>query len=169
MTMSGMYEGNVSVAADMNGKNKNELVDEGIIRGLAELLNETGLSEIEIEQKGVRIRIARNITVAAAVSAPMAAHPGAHAAAISAAPAAADDHPGTLKSPMVGTAYRAPEPGAAPFVEVGTAVKQGQTVLIIEAMKTMNHIPAPKAGTVKAVMVENGQPVEFGEPLMIIE
>jgi acetyl-CoA carboxylase biotin carboxyl carrier protein len=154
----------------MNGKNKHELVDEGLIRGLAELLNDTGLSEIEIEQKGLRIRIARNITMAAAVAAPYPAAAMPAIAAGAAAPApSADNHPGTLKSPMVGTAYRAPEPGAPAFVEVGATVKQGQTVLIIEAMKTMNHIPAPKAGTVKAILVENGQPVEFGEPLMIIE
>jgi acetyl-CoA carboxylase biotin carboxyl carrier protein len=144
---------------------KNELVDEALIRSLAELLNDTGLSEIEIEQKGLRVRIARNLTVAAAVAAP---HPMAMPAA-ALAPVSADNHPGTLKSPMVGTCYRSPEPGAATFVEVGSAVKAGQTVLIIEAMKTMNHIPAPKAGVVKAVLVENGQPVEFGEPLLIIE
>jgi acetyl-CoA carboxylase biotin carboxyl carrier protein len=144
---------------------KNELVDEALIRSLAELLNDTGLSEIEIEQKGLRVRIARNLTVAAAVAAP---HPMAIPPA-ALAPVSADNHPGTLKSPMVGTCYRSPEPGAATFVEVGSAVKAGQTVLIIEAMKTMNHIPAPKAGVVKSVLVENGQPVEFGEPLLIIE
>jgi acetyl-CoA carboxylase biotin carboxyl carrier protein len=153
----------------MNDKKKQEVVDEGLIRGLAALLNETGLSEIEIEQKGLRVRIARNLTIAAAVA------PSVSAAGITAAPAAiatgrdADTHPGTLKSPMVGTSYRAAEPGAAPFVEIGSVVKQGQTVLIIEAMKTMNHIPAPRAGTVTAVFVENGQPVEYGEPLLIIE
>lgn len=157
------------MTAEMSGKNKHELVDEGLIRGLADLLNDTGLSEIEIEQKGLRIRIARNITMAPAIAAP---YPAAAMPAVTAGPAiapTADTHPGTLKSPMVGTAYRAPEPGAANFVEIGSAVKQGQTVLIIEAMKTMNHIPAQKAGTVKAIFVENGQPVEFGEPLLIIE
>ncbi len=154
------------MTGEMNGKNKHDLVDEGLIRGLAELLNETGLSEIEIEQKGLRIRIARNIMVAAAVAAPP---PVIAAAAAPPAAKEADEHPGTLKSPMVGTAYRAPEPGAPAFVEVGSVVKQGDTVLIIEAMKTMNHIPAPRPGTVKAVLVENGQPVEFGEPLIIIE
>jgi len=153
----------------MNDKKKQEAIDEGLIRGLAALLNETGLSEIEIEQKGLRIRIARNLTIAAAVA------PGGSAIGIAAAPAVivpgrdADTHPGTLKSPMVGTAYRAAEPGAAPFVEIGSVVKQGQTVLIIEAMKTMNHIPAARAGTVTAVFVENGQPVEYGEPLLTIE
>lgn len=159
------------MSGDMTEKNKHQLVDESLIRGLAELLNDTGLSEIEVEQKGLRIRIARNLTVAAAVSAPSPAVHGAAAdsAALSAAAKDNDSHPGTLKSPMVGTAYRAPEPSAPPFVEVGSTVKQGQTVLIIEAMKTMNHIPAPRPGTVKAILVENGQPVEFGEPLIIIE
>ena len=158
----------MSVTADMNDKKKQELVDEGLIRGLAALLDETGLSEIEIEQKGLRVRIARNMTIAAVT-------PPLTSASLAAAPAAivpardADTHPGTLKSPMVGTAYCAAEPGAAPFVEVGSVVKQGQTVLIIEAMKTMNHIPAPRGGTVTAVLVENGQPVEYGEPLLIIE
>jgi acetyl-CoA carboxylase biotin carboxyl carrier protein len=154
----------------MNSKNKDRLVDEDVIRGLAELLNDTGLSEIEVEQHGLRIRIARNLTVSAAVAAPAGYAPAAaphHAAP--AAPAHDENHPGTLKSPMVGTVYRSPEPGAATFVEVGSAVKQGQTVLIIEAMKTMNHIPAPRAGTVKAILVENEQPVEYGEALMIIE
>ena len=158
------------MTAEMSGKNKHELVDEGLIRGLAELLNDTGLSEIEIEQKGLRIRIARNITMAPTIAAP---YPATAMPTVTGGPAiaapTADTHPGTLKSPMVGTAYRAPEPGAANFVEIGSAVKQGQTVLIIEAMKTMNHIPAQKAGTVKAIFVENGQPVEFGEPLLIIE
>ena len=154
----------------MNSKNKDRLVDEDVIRGLAELLNDTGLSEIEVEQHGLRIRIARNLTVSAAVAAPAGYAPATaphHAAP--AAPAHDENQPGTLKSPMVGTVYRSPEPGAATFVEVGSAVKQGQTVLIIEAMKTMNHIPAPRAGTVKAILVENEQPVENGEALMIIE
>jgi acetyl-CoA carboxylase biotin carboxyl carrier protein len=154
----------------MNSKNKDRLVDEDVIRGLAELLNDTGLSEIEVEQHGLRIRIARNLTVSAAVAAPAGYAPAAtpHNTA-AAAPAHDENHPGTLKSPMVGTVYRSPEPGAATFVEVGSSVKQGQTVLIIEAMKTMNHIPAPRAGTVKAILVENEQPVEYGEALMIIE
>jgi acetyl-CoA carboxylase biotin carboxyl carrier protein len=149
-------------------KKKLDSVDEGLIRGLANLLNDTGLSEIEIEQKGLRVRVARTISYAAA--APMMA-PAAPAMGVPAAAPAkdADSHPGTVRSPMVGTCYRAPEPGAPSFVEVGSVVKQGQTLLIVEAMKTMNHIPAPRPGTVKAIMVENGQPVEFGEPLMIIE
>jgi acetyl-CoA carboxylase biotin carboxyl carrier protein len=148
-------------------------IEHGMIRELAELLNETGLTEIEIEKEGLRLRVARQIAMSAALSAPaaIAAAPAAvHAApAAAAAPADVASHPGVVKSPMVGTAYRSPEPGAAPFVDVGTRVSQGQTVLIIEAMKTMNHIPAPRAGTIAQVLVDNGQPVEFGEPLVVIE
>ena len=139
-----------------------------LIRDLAGLLNETGLSEIEIEKTGLKVRVARQLVASGML---MAAGGGQTVAADSAAAADADPakHPGAVKSPMVGTAYRAPEPGAASFVEVGSRVNAGDPVLIIEAMKTMNQIPAPRAGTVTAVMVENGQPVEFGEPLMIIE
>ena len=143
-----------------------------LIKSLAELLNETGLSEIEIERDGLKVRVARMLHVSHAVPAAMpmpSGGPGAHAAGKGGSAGTSVEHPGTLKSPMVGTAYRAPEPGAPPFVEVGARVVQGQTLLIIEAMKTMNHIPAPKAGTVKEIMVENLQPVEFGEPLMVIE
>jgi len=155
----------------MNEKSKSPLIDEDAIRGLAEVLNETGLSEIEVEQKGLRIRVARNVT--ATLSAPAPA-PSPAETASAPKPAADPDadlatHPGAVTSPMVGTAYRAPEPGAAAFVEVGATVERGQTLMIVEAMKTMNHIPAPRAGTVTAILVENGQPVEYGEPLMIIE
>ncbi len=153
----------------MNDKKKHEAIDEDLIRGLASLLDETKLSEIEIEQKGIRIRIARSLTVAAAAPAMHAAHQPALAPEPGAAPIAPEKHPGAVTSPMVGTAYRAPEPGAPPFVEVGSIVKEGQTLLIVEAMKTMNQIPAPRAGKVTVIFVENGQPVEFGEPLMIIE
>ena len=140
------------------------------IRELAQLLNETGLSEIEIEKAGLRIRVARNLMVAATMPAALAG-----SAAVSGQPAAAASpadvasHPGAVKSPMVGTAYRAPEPGAPVFVEIGTRVSQGQTLLIIEAMKTMNQIPAPRSGTVTQILFENAQPVEFGEPLVVIE
>jgi acetyl-CoA carboxylase biotin carboxyl carrier protein len=143
--------------------------DSALIRELALLLDETSLTEIEIERSGLRVRVARNVTVSAAMPAnfqPMAA------AAVSAAPAAGADlakHPGVVPSPMVGTAYWAPEPGAKPFIEVGSKVSAGQTLLIIEAMKTMNQIPSPRAGTVTQILVEDGQPVEFGEPLVIIE
>lgn len=147
-----------------------------MIRELAELLNDTGLTEIEIEKSGLKIRVAKNISITAAP-------PPAYAAAASAAPAepaAAETkqapsssdpskHPGAVKSPMVGTAYRSPEPGAPVFCEVGSKVNQGDTLLIIEAMKTMNQIPAPRAGTVTAILIENAQPVEYGEPLIIIE
>jgi acetyl-CoA carboxylase biotin carboxyl carrier protein len=152
-------------------KNKSG-VDRNLIRDLAELLNETNLTEIEVEQAGFRVRVARNMSVAA--SAPVYAPPVAHhapmpAPAASAAPADAAKHPGAVPSPMVGTAYLAPEPGAKPFVEVGSQVKAGDTLLIIEAMKTMNQIPSPRAGTVTQILVEDGSPVEFGEPLVIIE
>jgi acetyl-CoA carboxylase biotin carboxyl carrier protein len=147
--------------------------EKALIRDLAELLNETDLTEIELEREGLRVRVARQITMAANVmSAPaMATASSAHsvAAAPAAKPADPANHPGVVKSPMVGTAYRCAEPGAAAFIEVGTRVAQGQTLLIIEAMKTMNHIPAPKSGTVTQIMIDNAQPVEFGEPLCVIE
>jgi acetyl-CoA carboxylase biotin carboxyl carrier protein len=142
--------------------------EQQLIRELANLLNETGLSEIEIEKSGLKVRVARNISVQSTVSAaPAAAAPAA--AKPAASPADPAKHPGAVKSPMVGTAYRSPEPGTPPFTEVGKRVSQGDTLLIIEAMKTMNQIPAPHSGKVTAILVENGQPVEFGEPLVIIE
>ena len=145
--------------------------DSALIRELALLLDETSLTEIEIERAGLRVRVARNISVAAAMPANYLPAASA-AAAVAAVPAAAADiakHPGVVPSPMVGTAYWSPEPGAKPFIEVGTKVSAGQTLLIIEAMKTMNQIPSPRAGTVTQILVEDGQPVEFGEPLVIIE
>ena len=145
--------------------------DSALIRELALLLDETSLTEIEIERAGLRVRVARNISVAAAMPANYLPAASA-AAAVAAAPAAVADiakHPGVVPSPMVGTAYWSPEPGAKPFIEVGTKVSAGQTLLIIEAMKTMNQIPSPRAGTVTQILVEDGQPVEFGEPLVIIE
>jgi acetyl-CoA carboxylase biotin carboxyl carrier protein len=146
------------------------LVDHALILELTKLLDETGLTEIEIEQDGQRVRVARG-TVAAAAPAPRAAttplpQPVGESAAAPLDPA---KHPGVVKSPMVGTAYGAAEPGAKPFVEIGARVKAGDTLLIIEAMKTMNQIPAPRAGTVIQVLFEDGQPVEFGEPLVVIE
>jgi acetyl-CoA carboxylase biotin carboxyl carrier protein len=145
--------------------------DSALIRELASLLDETSLTEIEIERAGLRLRVARNISVAAAMPATFHATAAAPSAS-AAASAAANDlsaHPGVVPSPMVGTAYWAPEPGAKPFVDVGTKVTVGQTLMIIEAMKTMNQIPSPRAGTVTQILVEDGQPVEFGEPLVIIE
>jgi acetyl-CoA carboxylase biotin carboxyl carrier protein len=144
-------------------------VDKDVIRELAKLLDETGLTEIEFERSGVRVRIARQVQSVVAAAAPSGA-PAAAANAASTAPAGdLGKHPGTVPSPMVGTAYLAPEPGARPYVEVGSQVRAGQTVLIIEAMKTMNQIPAPRSGRVVQILVEDAQPVEFGEPLMIIE
>jgi acetyl-CoA carboxylase biotin carboxyl carrier protein len=148
--------------------------DSALVRELALLLDETSLTEIEIERAGLRLRVARNISVAATMPVPVAAAAPAYIAApAAAAPAAAgpdlSKHPGAVTSPMVGTAYWSPEPGAKPFIEVGSKFSVGQTLLIIEAMKTMNQIPSPRAGTVTQILVEDGQPVEFGEPLVIIE
>jgi len=151
------------------GPPKSPAIDHEAIRELARLLDETGLSEIAIEQDGASIRVARNLsgnaqrTLQAEVP---TALPNLTAAP---APPSPTQHPGLIASPMVGTAYRAPEPGAQPFVEVGSQVKAGDTLIIIEAMKTMNQIPAPRSGTVIQILVEDGQPVEYGEPLMIIE
>jgi acetyl-CoA carboxylase biotin carboxyl carrier protein len=142
--------------------------DSSLIRELALLLDETSLTEIEIERAGLRVRVARNVSIAATM--PANFQPTASASAT--ASVAVDDlakHPGVVPSPMVGTAYWASEPGAKPFIEVGSKVSVGQTLLIIEAMKTMNQIPSPRAGTVTQILVEDGQPVEFGEPLVIIE
>jgi acetyl-CoA carboxylase biotin carboxyl carrier protein len=144
--------------------------DNALIRELAQLLDETNLTEIEIERAGLRVRVARNVSIAAAL--PPSYQPAAAIAAAPAITAAVADlakHPGAVPSPMVGTAYWASEPGAKPFIEVGAKVSVGQTLLIIEAMKTMNQIPSPRAGTVTQILVEDGQPVEFGEPLVIIE
>jgi len=148
---------------------KPKAIDQDLIRELAALLTETALTEIEIEQDGLRLRIVRSAaTTVVSAGAPAAA------VAVPVAAAAVEKpvdvaHPGTVKSPMVGTAYRAPEPGARAFVEVGDKVVAGQTLVIVEAMKTMNQIPAPRAGTVVAVFVEDGQPVEYGEPLVVVE
>ena len=144
--------------------------DSALIRELALLLDETSLTEIEIERAGLRLRVARNIGVATSV--PVAVAAPAASAPVAAAAAAGTDlamHPGAVPSPMVGTAYWSPEPGAKPFIEVGSRVTAGQTLLIIEAMKTMNQIPSPRGGSVSQLLVEDGQPVEFGEPLVIIE
>ena len=138
-----------------------------LIRDLAAILEETGLSEIEIEKAGIRLRVARTLHMVAA--APMVASPASGGAAPTASRTEVSSHPGLVASPMVGTAYVAPAPGSAPFVKVGDTVKEGQTLLIIEAMKTMNQIPSPRSGRVTQIIISDGQPVEFGEPLMIIE
>jgi len=152
----------VSDTADTPGK---PAVDEDVVRALARLLDETRLTEIEIERDGFRVRVARQ---------PAAAAPASEALRPLPMPIPADvldpaQHPGVIASPMVGTAYRAAEPGAKAFCDVGSVVKAGDTLLIIEAMKTLNQIPAPKAGKVVQILFEDAQPVEFGEPLMIVE
>lgn len=147
-------------------------IDTRLVRKLAAILKDTGLTEIEVERGDLKIRVAREITVAAA---PPAAHaPLATAAPAFAAPApvaeAAPQYDGdVITSPMVGTVYLQPQPGAEPFVRVGAQVAQGQTLLIVEAMKTMNPIPAPRAGKIVEILVSDAQPVEFGEPLVVIE
>ncbi|WP_181707047.1 acetyl-CoA carboxylase biotin carboxyl carrier protein [Chthonobacter rhizosphaerae] len=152
----------------------NKTIDYDLIRQLAAILDETDLTEIEVEQDKLRVRVARTPAVQsfapAAMAAPAPAAPAA-AAALSPTGGIPDPatHPGAVTSPMVGTCYLAAEPGARSFVEVGDTVRQGQTVLIVEAMKHMNQIAAPRAGKVTAIFVDNGQPVEFGEPLLIIE
>ena len=149
-------------------------VDTALVRELAELLNETGLTEIEVEDDDRKIRVARggaSIVAAPAMAAPASAPaPAAAVPAPEAAPAATPsaDHADALKSPMVGTAYLAPEPSAPNFIKVGDTVAQGDTLLIVEAMKVMNPIAADKAGTIKAILVENAQPVEFDQPLVVI-
>ena len=145
-----------------------------LIRELAKLLDETGLGEIEVEREGVRVRVARqSVTQVMAGAAPhVPPIPAfAPAPAVTTAPLETDPakHPGVVSSPMVGTAYRSPEPTAKPFVDIGSAVKAGDPLLIIEAMKTMNQIPAPRGGTVTQILFEDSQPVEYGQPLMIIE
>ncbi|MBH9538841.1 MULTISPECIES: acetyl-CoA carboxylase biotin carboxyl carrier protein [Novosphingopyxis] len=149
-------------------------IDVSMVRELAEMLGDTGLSDIEVEDGPRRIRVSRNIQAAAA---PVAAPAPATAAAPSAAPAqaaapqtdSADDDANAIRSPMVGTCYLASEPGAKPFISEGQKVEAGDTLVIVEAMKVMNPISAPSAGTVKKIMVSNGQPVEFDQPLVIIE
>jgi acetyl-CoA carboxylase biotin carboxyl carrier protein len=146
--------------------------DAAAIRELAKILRETDLTEIELVEAENRIRVARQITVQAAASVPPAPLAAAGAAAplpSATAPEAEGPHPGTVTSPMVGVVYLAPEPGAAPFIAAGARVSQGQTLLLIEAMKTFNQIRAPKAGTIARILVESGAPVEYGEPLLVIE
>lgn len=140
--------------------------DSALIRELAGLLDETRLTEIEIERAGLRVRVARTVSFAAA---PMGAVASSSASVQSAEATEPSKHPGMVPSPMVGTVYWSPQPGAKPFIDVGSKVKAGDTLLIIEAMKTMNQIPSPRAGTVTQILIEDGQPVEYGEPLVVIE
>ena len=157
------------MTGDRKSKDKGKsAIDADLVRELARLLEETGLSEIEFEREGQRVRVARQAQPPAP-SRPAAAGVDAPLPASEPAPLDPAKHPGVVTSPMVGTAYVGPEPGARPFVEVGSQVRVGDTLLIVEAMKTMNQIPSPRAGTVIQILIEDGQPVEFGEPLMIIE
>ncbi len=150
---------------------KKQGIDQGLIRDLANILNETDLTEIEVEQDDLRIRVSRAGTPQY-VQAPIAA-PAAYAApaAAAAAPVVVDarNNKNAVTAPMVGTAYLSPAPGSRPFIEVGATVKEGQTILIIEAMKTMNQIPAPRSGKVTEILVQDSSPVEYGEPLIVIE
>jgi acetyl-CoA carboxylase biotin carboxyl carrier protein len=156
---------------------KTQAIDPDLVRELAAILGESGLSEIEVEHGELRLRLARTITTAAAPVQTHVVHaaPAAHAPAApppAAGPSPAADlaaHPGAVPSPMVGTAYLSPEPGAAAFIKVGDTVAQGQTLMVVEAMKTFNPIPAPRAGKVSAILVGDAQPVEYGEPLVILE
>ncbi|WP_425514883.1 acetyl-CoA carboxylase biotin carboxyl carrier protein [Ancylobacter lacus] len=157
-------------------KTNKPAIDPALVREIANLLSESDLTEIEVQHEDLRIRVVRAAPTfvapaPVAVAAPAVTAPVATAPAAPAAPANADPakHPGVVTSPMVGTAYLGPEPGAKYFVDVGSVVKEGQTLLIVEAMKTMNAIPAPRAGTVTRILIENAQPVEYGEPLLIIE
>lgn len=145
-------------------------LDARLVRTLADILTETGLSEIEVERDGLKIRVARQLNVTATVAAPAPAPMAAAAPVADAAPAPAARAAGdAVNSPMVGTVYLQPQPGAASFIKIGDTVAAGQTLMIIEAMKTMNPIPAPRAGKVVEILVSDAQPVEFGEPLVIIE
>jgi acetyl-CoA carboxylase biotin carboxyl carrier protein len=147
-------------------------IDQALIRDLANILNETDLTEIEVEQDDLRIRVSRAGTpqyVQAPIAAPALSAAPAAAPAAAAAPADARNNKNAVTAPMVGTAYLSPAPGARAFVEVGASVKEGQTILIIEAMKTMNQIPAPRSGTVTEILVSDASPVEYGEPLIVIE
>lgn len=146
--------------------------DRALIRELALLLDETSLTEIEIERAGLRVRVARNISLSASVPAayvPATAAPSAPATTPATAAADPAKHPGAVPSPMVGTAYLRPSPDAKPFIEIGTKVQAGDKLLLVEAMKTFNEIVAPRAGTVTAIFVEDGMPVEYGEALLVLE
>jgi acetyl-CoA carboxylase biotin carboxyl carrier protein len=170
----------VSRKPQSTGDKKAQAIDPHLVRELAAILDDTGLSEIEVEHGELRLRLARTLTAAAPAAhthvvhsapAPAPALP-APAAPPPAAPAPAADaasHPGAVPSPMVGTAYLSPEPGAPPFIKVGDTVNAGQTLMVVEAMKTFNPIPAPRAGKVAAILVSDAQPVEYGEALVILE
>ncbi len=157
----------------MSDKNEKQTLgrEAARIRELAGILEETGLTEIEIEKDGLRLRVSRQgaATLAAVPAAPAPTAPAAPTPAPAAPPPSDSDHPGAVRSPMVGTVYLSPSPGADPFTQEGAQVSEGQTVMIVEAMKTMNAIPAPRSGKVLKILVSDSQPVEFDDPLLIIE
>lgn len=144
-------------------------IDPELVRELAQLLNETDLTEIEVQKGDLRVRVARSVSAMVQVPAPAVAMAAAAPAAAPAEARPAGAHPGAVPSPMVGTAYRRPSPDAKPFIEIGSVVKLGERVLLVEAMKTFNEIVAPRAGTVTAIFVEDGMPVEYGEALLVLE
>ena len=146
-------------------------IDQQLIRDLAGILHDTNLTEIEVELGDFKVRVSRGGTAvhAVAAAAPMAVAAAPGAVQVAAVPTAADAAKNAVPSPMVGTAYLAPSPDAKPFIEVGQTIREGQTLLIIEAMKTMNQIPSPRSGRVTAILIEDAQPVEFGQPLVVIE
>lgn len=156
---------------------KKQAIDPELVRELAKIISDSGLSEIEVEHGELRLRIARTLTAAtapvthmvAAAAAPVAAPAAPPPAAAPPAAAEAASHPGAVPSPMVGTAYLSPEPGAPAFIKIGDTVTAGQTLMVVEAMKTFNPIPAPRAGKITAILVSDAQPVEYGEPLVILE
>jgi acetyl-CoA carboxylase biotin carboxyl carrier protein len=155
---------------------KDLTIDPDLVREIAKLISETDLTEIEVEKGDLRIRVARQITIqpvmqtlAAPAAAPVAAPAPAAVTVAAEKPADLAAHPGAVRSPMVGTAYRRPSPGSNAFIEVGSVVKVGEKLLLVEAMKTFNEIVAPRAGTVTQILIEDGQPVEYGEPLVVIE
>ncbi|MDZ4693053.1 acetyl-CoA carboxylase biotin carboxyl carrier protein [Terricaulis sp.] len=154
---------------------KKQAIDPDLVRELAKIISDSGLSEIEVEHGDLRLRIARTLTAApvthmVAAAAPVAHAPAAPPPAAGPAPVAdAASHPGAVPSPMVGTAYLSPEPGAPVFIKIGDTVTAGQTLMVVEAMKTFNPIPAPRAGKITAILVNDAQPVEYGEPLVILE
>jgi acetyl-CoA carboxylase biotin carboxyl carrier protein len=149
-------------------------IDQALIRDLANILNDTDLTEIEVEQDDIRIRVSRTVTAAPMPTYAYAPAPAAAAPAVQSVAAAVEavqprNNKNAVTAPMVGTAYLSPAPGARPFIEVGAMVKEGQTIVIIEAMKTMNQIPAPRSGKVTEILVQDASPVEYGEPLLVIE
>jgi len=168
-TGSSKSDADKSDTSESGSATSNQEPDHKLIRELAELLTETGLSEIEIEKADLRIRVARNFTAGGQIPVTNLAPAVTGTAPVKVAPTEEVAHPGAVPSPMVGTVYLSPEPGADPFIKVGQQVNEGETLMIVEAMKTMNHIPAPRSGKISSILIEDQQPVEFGEPLLIIE